>query len=423
MERSGDRQAAPQIAALRSISLTMQGDWTLAGSLAGDALTELGEKWWTDPVGRYAWNMRARSVALSEAWDDANIVVRDATIAMGRDAVRGLSLMGVRALGEALAGRPVDALRLAAGVRHAAASLATLRAELGIAEAVARRELGDRHCALDELRMIADAPTDIRMYCTVTAMLELALAAADEGDSDSATREFTRAQSLVADEHGGPDLQNWLGRVGTVVALGGGNVEAAERWAAAVTDTFWGPISRARVELATGNAAAAYGLSAEAIPRCVRHEVVRSLVAARAAPNTQEVTQEVTHAVEVASLHGMMQTVASEGRDLIEQIERAAWRVSGDWLDRVRLAAAQGAIPQSATLRGYGEALTDRERDVLRLLPSRLTLSEIAKELYVSVNTLKFHLRVIYRKLDVNSREEAAAIARSLITVRSPSSN
>ena len=58
--------------------------------------------------------------------------------------------------------------------------------------------------------------------------------------------------------------------------------------------------------------------------------------------------------------------------------------------------------------------LTERERDVLRLLPSRLTLGEIASELYVSVNTIKFHLRVIYRKLGVNSRKEAAAVARSM---------
>jgi LuxR family maltose regulon positive regulatory protein len=59
------------------------------------------------------------------------------------------------------------------------------------------------------------------------------------------------------------------------------------------------------------------------------------------------------------------------------------------------------------------EPLTQRERDVLRFLPSRLTLKEIADELYVSVNTLKFHLKVIYRKLGVNSRSEAAEIART----------
>jgi LuxR family maltose regulon positive regulatory protein len=59
------------------------------------------------------------------------------------------------------------------------------------------------------------------------------------------------------------------------------------------------------------------------------------------------------------------------------------------------------------------EPLTARERDVLRFLPSRLTLGEIADELYVSVNTLKFHLKLIYRKLGVNSRAEAAEYARS----------
>ena len=74
-------------------------------------------------------------------------------------------------------------------------------------------------------------------------------------------------------------------------------------------------------------------------------------------------------------------------------------------------------LAEQLSAREFLEPLTDRERDVLRLLPSRLTLSEIAKELYVSVNTLKFHLRVIYRKLGVNSREQAAAVARSMTRV------
>jgi LuxR family maltose regulon positive regulatory protein len=64
------------------------------------------------------------------------------------------------------------------------------------------------------------------------------------------------------------------------------------------------------------------------------------------------------------------------------------------------------------------QPLTERERDVLRFLPSRLTVREIADELYISVNTLKFHLRVIYRKLGVNSRAEAAEVARKMVSVR-----
>ena len=61
-----------------------------------------------------------------------------------------------------------------------------------------------------------------------------------------------------------------------------------------------------------------------------------------------------------------------------------------------------------------GEHLTDREIQVLKMLPSRLTLREIADELFISVNTLKFHLRLVYRKLGVASRAEAAEVARGM---------
>ena len=265
--------------------------------------------------------------------------------------------------------------------------------------------------------MIADAPTDERLYCTVAAMLGLVQAAVDDRDEQLAANEFARAQALVGEEHGGPDLHDWLGRAATSVALVRNNTEDAQRWAITVKDPFWGPISQARVELAMGNLDTARELIADAGIRCVRHEVVQSLLTARAASSPDERMRSVTHAVDVASFHGMLQTVATYGLDLMEFIERAAWSVSSNWLDRLRLAATRGRIPAVAA-QGFSESLTERERDVLRLLPSRLTLGEIAKELYVSVNTLKFHLRVIYRKLEVNSREEAAAIARSLTRIR-----
>jgi LuxR family transcriptional regulator, maltose regulon positive regulatory protein len=57
------------------------------------------------------------------------------------------------------------------------------------------------------------------------------------------------------------------------------------------------------------------------------------------------------------------------------------------------------------------EPLTDRELTVLEYLPGRLRNQEIADEIYVSVNTLKSHLRNIYRKLDVADRDEAVAKA------------
>lgn len=53
------------------------------------------------------------------------------------------------------------------------------------------------------------------------------------------------------------------------------------------------------------------------------------------------------------------------------------------------------------------EPLTEREQTVLSLLRKSLSGSEIARELYVSVNTVKTHKRAIYRKLGASSRQEA----------------
>jgi LuxR family transcriptional regulator, maltose regulon positive regulatory protein len=60
------------------------------------------------------------------------------------------------------------------------------------------------------------------------------------------------------------------------------------------------------------------------------------------------------------------------------------------------------------------ERLTERELAVLALLPSPLSQRELAGSLFVSQNTLKTHLRAVYRKLGADSRDEAVLRARSL---------
>jgi LuxR family maltose regulon positive regulatory protein len=58
------------------------------------------------------------------------------------------------------------------------------------------------------------------------------------------------------------------------------------------------------------------------------------------------------------------------------------------------------------------EALSERERDILRFLPTVLTANEIADNLGISVNTVKAHMRAIYRKLGAARRREAVVRAR-----------
>jgi ATP/maltotriose-dependent transcriptional regulator MalT len=60
------------------------------------------------------------------------------------------------------------------------------------------------------------------------------------------------------------------------------------------------------------------------------------------------------------------------------------------------------------------EPLSPQEQRVLRLLAAGLSNPEIARELVVSTNTIKTQLQSIYRKLNVNNREQAADVARQL---------
>jgi LuxR family maltose regulon positive regulatory protein len=72
---------------------------------------------------------------------------------------------------------------------------------------------------------------------------------------------------------------------------------------------------------------------------------------------------------------------------------------------------AASLSPESALL---VEPLSPQERRVLHLLAAGLTNPEIAQELIVSINTVKTQVQSIYRKLNVNSRQDARDAARRL---------
>jgi LuxR family maltose regulon positive regulatory protein len=60
------------------------------------------------------------------------------------------------------------------------------------------------------------------------------------------------------------------------------------------------------------------------------------------------------------------------------------------------------------------DPLTDRELDVLRLMAEGLKYKEIASELVVSLNTVRYHVKALYGKLNVNNRTQAIERARQL---------
>jgi LuxR family transcriptional regulator, maltose regulon positive regulatory protein len=78
------------------------------------------------------------------------------------------------------------------------------------------------------------------------------------------------------------------------------------------------------------------------------------------------------------------------------------------------LPATPTAHTTTSTSAIHVEPLSQQELRVLRLLVAGMSNAEISSELVVSNNTVKTHIKSIYRKLNVNSREEAREMARAL---------
>jgi LuxR family maltose regulon positive regulatory protein len=139
----------------------------------------------------------------------------------------------------------------------------------------------------------------------------------------------------------------------------------------------------------------------------------------------------LTRALMLAAPEGYVRIFVDEGPDMaaLLQVQSAKRKGHIDSLQPYRdtlLAAFQqrhdanaiGAQPvlRSALERSnaLAEPLSERERAVLRLLRSELSGPEIARELFISLNTLRTHTKNIYAKLGVNNRRAAVRRAEEL---------
>lgn len=102
-------------------------------------------------------------------------------------------------------------------------------------------------------------------------------------------------------------------------------------------------------------------------------------------------------------------TLYDEARGVIEGYEDPGQLLLSK-LDRI----GRRLHPVSRRQPEPGQELTGQEMEILRLLAGESTRPEIAGSLHVSVNTIKSHLRSIYRKLGVSSRAEVVEAARRI---------
>ncbi len=135
-------------------------------------------------------------------------------------------------------------------------------------------------------------------------------------------------------------------------------------------------------------------------------------LAHHAAGDQGAATTALDDALRRAEPEGWTRTFLDGGADMTTVLRS----LTGDAGRRAERLLAQ--VPATASVRRPGpiepDELSERELDVLRLLRSDLSGPAIARELLVSLNTLRTHTKHIYTKLGVNNRREAVSRAAEL---------
>jgi LuxR family transcriptional regulator, maltose regulon positive regulatory protein len=136
----------------------------------------------------------------------------------------------------------------------------------------------------------------------------------------------------------------------------------------------------------------------------------------------------VERALALAEPEGYVRMFAGAGAPMAALLRRvASQRTAGDYVRRLLDACGRTGAPTAAGAPAPAAAgppatagprpvdpLSDRELDVLRMLASDLDGPDIARQLSVSLNTLRTHTKNIYAKLGVNSRRAAVRQAAEL---------
>jgi LuxR family maltose regulon positive regulatory protein len=177
--------------------------------------------------------------------------------------------------------------------------------------------------------------------------------------------------------------------------------------------------TQARIKLMAGDPAGALG--ALAAPSEVAHSAVaveRAVLRAlahRATGNETQALAALDEALALAEPEGIRRPLLEAGpvlRDLLARhLRRSAshrW-FAAELLRRLEGSGGNGVLPAELL-----EPLSPREGEVLRYLPTMMSNADIAAELFVSVNTVKTHVKSIYRKLDATRRPDAVRRARQL---------
>jgi LuxR family maltose regulon positive regulatory protein len=253
-----------------------------------------------------------------------------------------------------------------------------------------------------------------------------------QADLAGAFAEFNAARQGLAGGHQPRLLFRWLTTSQAELHLAVGDAGSARRLLEALdTDTPAAPeaVALARLRLAEGDPTGANGTLSPVVDGTMPTTDLDALiqawllhaVASHALDAPDQVTASLGHAIDLAQPEEHRRAFLDAGAPARALLAHYRDWVDASWpfldeLAQTSLDPVPAAVPPMPALI---VPLSQRERAVLRYLPTMLTFIEIGSELYISVNTTKSHVRSIYRKLGVVGRRDAVKRARQLQLLRS----
>ena len=150
-------------------------------------------------------------------------------------------------------------------------------------------------------------------------------------------------------------------------------------------------------------------------PRDLLYKYLNDVVAA--IDRETEALGHLQKCLDLAALYGARETLLRQKPAVLNLIIKASGARPTVYLEELARAAADRLKKQDQNNSGMSEALTKREIEILKNLSTGKPISAIGSSLHVSQNTMKTHLRNIYRKLEADGRHSAVEKAKSLFLI------